>query len=322
MNTKNDFGKFLSDKASSGVLLSGGIGNQLFQYCFARELQDSIGDNVFLDFSLIALTNRAENQIPSIRSLSISKLISINRTALYNSLLSFSLSHYSKKQKRIYLEKVMELQELYGLTLWRQSSQIYDNTINFHTKSFYIGSFASMQYWGSSYGLRVSEVQTMLNQFAIQKHRAKECRYDIVIHARRGDYASNTKTRIIHGVYGIDYYLHALTFVKEINNRQVTVLSDDSQFAKLLCFAIQRRFKGCEVDVSRESNPLLALFQYSNSQLFIGSNSTFSWWLASLGREKLRMMPNKWFNHGNFGFNAKYFFPDNTQLIRFKFEDK
>jgi hypothetical protein len=121
-------------------------------------------------------------------------------------------------------------------------------------------------------------------------------------------------------VYGINYYLEAISNLSNIQGREIVILSDDTDFALLLKTEIVRMFGVQAVKLASSSDPLYILAKYRNAKIFIGCNSTFSWWLAYLGPDKLRFLPTKWFDEGNFGFNCYKYFPLETNLISFPFE--
>lgn len=320
MKSSYSFFNELHETDSSFVNLSGGLGNQLFQYCFAQQLQQEIGCPVYLDFSLISLSNKSENSLPSIQSLFGHKLKKVDSVKKASSILAFNSHFFSKKMKMAFLSSLPHVCTELKLHFYKQSGTIFDSSINFYKQSYYFGSFTTHEYWSSAFDTRIQEVNKSLNEYTSAHHQSETSEYDVVVHARRGDYARESKTRRIHGVYGMNYYLDSVSKLSNISGRDIVVLSDDKQFAQQLKMEIQKLFGANSVKLASSKDPLDILARYRHANTFIGCNSTFSWWLAYLGNEKTRFLPLHWFDEGKFGFNPDRYFPLKTNLISFPFD--
>lgn len=307
-------------RKSSVFLLSGGIGNQLFQYCLALRVGKEEEITPILDHTLLSLSHRSSNQRPTILKLPLQHIDWIdNSSRIANLLAQFSHSR-SRRFSNQYLSSVKQLADKANCNFFMQNSTLYDSDIRPASQSIYVGSFTSYLYWAEYVHSFLQIIDTALNEYSRkQAHSIDSNLSEIVIHARRGDYSRNTKTKRIHGVYGIDYYMEALERFSE-GRKTVSVLSDDIKFAWTLAREIGSQFPSMKASASTGSDPLLLLGEYSKSSLFIGSNSTFSWWLSSLGADKIRVLPFRWFDEGQYGFNAEEFFPLKTDLLNFPFE--
>jgi len=320
MKSLDSYRKVVRESDSCFVTLSGGLGNQLFQYCFAQHLSDVLRVPVYLDVSLLSLSHKSENSRPSIQSLYGKKLLQIDSIMKISAILanhSMYFSHQEKSNFRSFISKVcLDLK----LNFVQQTSMIFDSSIKCQERSYYFGSYATHEYWSSSFDSRMQEVNKSLVEYISMSRRLVEKEPDVVVHARRGDYARNPKTRRIHGVYGINYYLKVLSNLSNIKRREIVILSDDTHFALLLKIEIERMFGAQAVKLASSSDPLYILAKYRDAKVFIGCNSTFSWWLAYLGPDKLRFLPTNWFDEGKFGFDRYNYFPLETNLISFPFE--
>lgn len=306
---------------SSFMTLSGGLGNQLFQYCFARQLQQEINAPVYFDVSLISLSNKSENSLPSIQTLLRSQFPRIDSNSKLTSFLAYHSISYSQRKKKAFLAFIPKVCTEFKLTFLQQASKIFDSSLRFQERGFYIGSFTTHEYWSSSFQIRIQEVNELLNEYMDAIPNTNRLNSDVVIHARRGDYASNLKTRRIHGIYGVNYYLDVLSNLQNVQKREIVILSDERQFALQLKEEIEKTFGMNNVRLASSRDPIYILAVYRNASTFIGCNSTFSWWLAYLGSEKTRYLPFNWFDEGRFGFDPDRYFPLSTKLIRFAFEE-
>jgi len=311
----------LVEANSSVVILNGGTGNQLFQYCLARQIGMDLGITVYLDTTLLRIAHISSNQRPTIEKLSLPQTIFFCNVGKLKSHASKYFSEFSRQMSREYLAFIRSLPQTSPLKLQQQSNQIYDREIKPEKKSVYMGSFTSVQYWQENAGSILQEITESLAIYSSLQRNSREVEgLEIVIHARRGDFFSNPKTRKIHGVYGIEYYLKGLSMLDASNFKSLTILSDDFLFATHLQRAIVSSFPYFATKISAEKDPLMLLSLYSRSKAFIGSNSTFSWWLANLGNNKVRILPAKWFDKGNFELESSEYFPLKTQLLSAPFE--
>lgn len=307
--------------ASSSILLSGGLGNQLFQYCFARRISEELHVPILLDLTLLSLSHRTSNSRPMIEELPIVGMEFKDNSFRLNRFLSKQFKGYSDYFVRRYMREILDQATLKSMKIFKQNRSVFDTSIYPDRNALYIGSFTSYQYWKVFYSNFVDEVGSLIASYAhgsaLQTTNTKK---DVVIHARRGDYAYNPKTRKIHGLYGISYYLKALSELPAGQFQNLSILSDDLLFAQKLANSISGDFPNLNVDIPTVSNPIMVLHNFSSCRAFIGSNSTFSWWLSSLGGEKQRFLPTNWFSQDTFEFSKEQYFPYPVHFVSESFE--
>lgn len=118
----------------------------------------------------------------------------------------------------------------------------------------------------------------------------------VSLHIRRGDYIQNTETNKFHGTCDVDYYKKSIKkTVSMINSAdiEIFVFSDDINWAKQnLSFPYQTHFISNLEIPDYEEIYLMSLCKYN-----IIANSTFSWWGAWLNNnpEKIVIGPKQWF---------------------------
>ncbi len=115
----------------------------------------------------------------------------------------------------------------------------------------------------------------------------------IILHVRGGDYL---KLKNDFGLLSTKYYENSLNHImKTFGLSAVWVFTNDLNYAKSLF--TDKKFKYFQyINVPNEVSDCEVLIAMSYAQKIIISNSTFSWWSAKLGEEKLCICaPDKWF---------------------------
>lgn len=115
----------------------------------------------------------------------------------------------------------------------------------------------------------------------------------VSIHFRRGDYSSNPEVAAIHGgICTPEYYNNALDFLENLfPGIQIAVFSDDHQWVRENYPRLSN-----SIFVEGNSSPI-DLHLMSICQFNIIANSTFSWWGAWLNAysDKKVIAPSSWF---------------------------
>lgn len=120
----------------------------------------------------------------------------------------------------------------------------------------------------------------------------------VSIHIRRGDYYSDKGAHDLLGnVCSMNYYLEAIKKIKTLLKCKITlfVFSDEPDW-----FRNNFSFAGVNyVDWNKGKDSWIDMFLMSNCNHNIIANSSFSWWGAWLNNNahKKIIAPRKWFNH-------------------------
>ena len=121
----------------------------------------------------------------------------------------------------------------------------------------------------------------------------------ISLHVRRGDYASNPKTKAAHGLCSLDYYRAAIRRMTEsIERPEFFIFSDDIAWARA---NLASDFPCWYVDHNRGAESYNDMHLMSLCRHHIIANSSFSWWGAWLNpkSDKTVLAPKKWFADDN-----------------------
>lgn len=258
----------------------GGLGNQMFQYAFARSYSLLNNENILLDISRLGKKRVFKNE--TIREFDLSvfeiKLRPTNSSG-YQGLVSLI-------QERLFPKKVLK-----------------EKVFSFDE------SYLSKQDWNAAYGYFQSEKyflpirETLLSDFKLKidlsdytkslvdKIKAREC---ISIHIRRGDYLNN-KNINYHGVCTLDYYYESLEYLKSFcNDALVLIFSDDLTWVKE---NLKLKNDTIFVDGNSGKDSFQDMYLMSLCHHNIIANSSFSWWGAWLNQnEKKKVVaPQNWF---------------------------
>ena len=118
---------------------------------------------------------------------------------------------------------------------------------------------------------------------------------DVALHIRRTDYMNNN----FHKVIKLDYYYNCLRQIisqRGINIKRVCIFSDDLNWCKSnFNFNFNNTVKLEFVHLSTDIEELCFMKEFKT---IVIANSSFSWWAAHLGGEKLIYCPKNWFNKG------------------------
>lgn len=119
----------------------------------------------------------------------------------------------------------------------------------------------------------------------------------VSVHLRRGDYVTDPQTRAYHGVCAPDYYDQAIKIMKKrLSAPTFFIFSDDPEYVRKN-FSGPEFILVSAPGISDPEDLLLM----SSCRHHIIANSSFSWWGAWLNPQpgKIVVAPEKWFNNKN-----------------------
>lgn len=271
------------------VRLTGGIGNQFFQYAAGRSLSIRHNCELILDDSLL------------------------NRKNAEDTPRSYELDAFNIQARKISEKEAASLKfrvqrpfrYLYEIGLLKTSFSYYrEPHFEFDPKYLRLtGDLIIEGYWQSErYFADIaaelrrelqpkkspdSNVHTFLSQMLVGN--------SVSLHIRRGDYLSNPNAAAHHVVCDLDYYRRAVAMIAErVKNPVFFVFSDDPEW-------VANEFKiDFPTTIVTKLNAWPAyedLRMMSHCAHHIIANSSFSWWGAWLNASpsKIVVAPSKWF---------------------------
>ncbi len=257
--------------------IRGGLGNQMFQYAFAKACSLKYKQKIFFDLSWY---------------------IKSDRKFLLNEY-SIKLDLYSKNR---FIAKTIKY--ILKPKINKDNGYYEDKNLEINKNTLLEGNWESIKYF--------KEIKEIIKKDFILKNPSKKFleisnkinKNSISVHVRRGDYL------IPHGKYlnGIEYYNKAVEYIinkKKMTNPEIIIFSDDNEWCKneLKTLAGQKT-KVFEEKMNSDVEDMMIMSCFGNNVI---SNSTYSWWSAFLNKndDKIVTMPRNWFTDKD--FNDKYF---------------
>jgi len=265
------------------VRLNGGLGNQMFQYAAGRSLSIKQSTRLLLDTR--TLTNHKSKRDNSVIRFNISATIASNDEM-----------KYWPTWSRYILRKADSM----GFkSHWHFEKEFTYSNINIgrHHSSLIEGYFQSEKYFSDIRGILINEFTPkhgIDETTAASIKKIKDCE-SVMIHVRRGDYATDIHAKKTHGICTKSYYDNALTHLKKrLNNIKLFIFSDDPEWAKFNIF----EDINAEYITGNLTHPEIDMHLMSACKHHIIANSTFSWWGAWLADhdDKQVIYPTPWFD--------------------------
>ena len=285
------------------VLLTGGLGNQLFQTAAALHFQK--------------LTDRGTVLVRGANSFS-----KYNHGSKVEKLIA-NLSVEGKEEKANLLlrldRRLVRGNHIYAdlrkIQVQRELGFSPEFTVKKNTNELR-GYFQSYIYAESLRGVYRASISSHLTSSPINVDlNAASTVEPISLHIRRGDYET-LKTTI--GVLDFEYYENAL---EELNAHQeineIWVFSDDASKASTI-LRRSKFFKFMNFQIATSLGEIDSLAAMTLCSRHIIANSTFSWWGAFLTDGKSKVIaPDKWFRNGDDPYKL---IPNNWTRIESKWE--
>jgi hypothetical protein len=265
------------------VQLSGGLGNQLFQYAAGKSL--ALHHNTILKLDVSAFNNQNARKF---------------ELALFNIPLSIAL-----QEEITAFTSANVATKIFDRLKPAQKRKVYKEPhFHFNPAFFQAPEDAYLKgYWQSEkYFTNCADV--LRNEFTVREEHIKnvtglaqqlQSENSISIHIRRGDYLDPTSLEY-HGIMEKDYYNKAIRALSEkFADAKFSLFTDDKAWVKEN-LQFDRPFEiisGVATQSAIEDFYLMSQCRHN-----IIANSSFSWWAAWLNnfRAKNVIAPAKWFN--------------------------
>lgn len=241
------------------VKIKGGLGNQMFQYAYGRNLELS-GRKIAFDISFFHGAN-----------------------AKTDALRKFALDAYKLQTAAVFSPRPHRLRDLF-IKLKRKAG--FEAEEYFQNEKYYKEIADKLKQEFILKDALSDSAQIYLAQIVASN--------SVSVHVRRGDYVSDEKTKNYHGVCGMEYYNKAVALIKEkIASPVFFVSSDDIDWARKNFAGGEFVFVSAPAIKDYEEMYLMSKCKHN-----IVANSSFSWWGAWLNDnpDKIVVAPEKWFN--------------------------
>lgn len=280
------------------VRMVGGLGNQLFQYAFARTLSKKLNRKLYIDDSWYYEVHLLDNkscpysttirnfflkyyniQTPIINKVHLNWIKRLEIKSKYSHFFRFlldgpmnKLSFEKINHKNYSFDVIKKIPRAYLIGYW-QNNDIIDNYKQLLSNDLILKNPLSKR-----------------NELYLNSINSKN---SIAVHFRRGDYISNPKYRELYAPCSKKYYQNGIKLIQNlINNPHFYIFSDDIKWVKNnYDFTTDTTF----IDNSGPEYEHLFLMNQCKHQ--ITANSTFSWWAAWLNTNphKIIITPLYWY---------------------------
>ncbi|WP_223560017.1 alpha-1,2-fucosyltransferase [Chryseobacterium lathyri] len=282
------------------VKISGGLGNQLFQYAFGQYAAGILNTEVKY-FS----QTRIDNKNFTKRELDIQQF---DLPILFEDDFDENLYYRSKGALRSIERKLIQKLPFLNRKHRVQNVHIHSPEVYINNHCYYDGYWQNEMYPNYIFKLLKDKIK-LDSKSSIKLEnlilRIKNSN-SVSIHIRRGDYINIKANAKIFQICTNDYYNRSIKFIKEkVDNPIFFIFTEDKEWAR-------ENFKGDEfyfVDGNTAIEDMLLMSMCENQ---IIANSTFSWWAAWLNSNETKIViaPEDWYV--NFlKDNVQHFIPNN-----------
>lgn len=284
--------------------ITGGLGNQMFQYAAGKVL--SLHHNVELKLDL---QHYNREFLPALE---------VERKFELTAFKSFTYKEASKeeinglKHDNILIKKLNKILPVNKRRFFAEKDFSYDPNFFLTKAPVYIkGHWQSEKYF-TKYSEEIRKIYTLDDAIC------KDVKYigeqlisenSLAVHIRRGDFLRLPKILDWHGVLNKNYYAKGIEIIKsKSTDLKIYYFSDDIDWVKQ---QLLPDFPGEIISERISNNHFHDFYLMSQCKYNIIANSSFSWWAAWLNNyaEKIVIAPNRWFN--NAPLNYKDVIPEN-----------
>lgn len=290
--------------------MHGRLGNQLFQYAFARWLQLKTGQEIEIGFQAVEAMGRQEDgwenalgyfrvtpflvdaQEGSILKRKTTLLQKMVGGIYFASFLPFRNNQRMDQRRKIQIiwQPLLNRLGMYWIV------QGYSEPIVANRKNYILnGQFEDSRYFNEIRDILLEEFVPVEPELEVNAELYKIIRErnSVCISVRRGDYESDEAIKKVFSVCDKSYFEKAIAYMeKHVENPVFILFSDDVEWARENITSQYPVYAESGKDPIWEKLRLMY-----NCKHFIISNSTFSWWAQYLGRseEKIVVSPSVWF---------------------------
>lgn len=260
------------------INLTGGLGNQMFQYAFGRYL--SISNKTDLKYHY---TNALLN---TQRHLALDVFNIQAKEATGEDLKNFGIVQNRYINRILYLLDERYRIQLNKRIITQHIPYTYEEYLQKTPDNRYIqGFFTDVRYFkGIEEVLKKEFIPVKpldAKNGAIAAAMQKE--NSVSIHVRRGDYITNKANAQSIGFIGIEYYIKSIDEIKtKVANPVFYVFSDDIEWCKTYLSPLAKNMKFVNHNSGKDSYKDLLLMSACKHSII--ANSTFSWWGRWLGQ--------------------------------------
>lgn len=272
--------------------LSGGLGNQMFQYALGRTICDINNYELFIDIS-----GYSAKSTDTVRQFKLDSFDIRARVASDKILAPYKVGRIGSVINTITGRKLFspKLKITYEM-----GHQYNKNVLNLSGNNYLLGYWQTEKYFQNN---RQNILKDFVPKISISTKSHKlidrvQNTKSVSVHVRRGDYVTSKAANSFHGTCDVNYYSRAANFIlRKFKDVDFFVFSDDINWARenILNGVPNVNFVDNVLSSHIDIEEMIIM---ANCKHNIIANSSFSWWGAwlNININKVVLAPNKWFN--------------------------
>ena len=274
------------------VKLMGGLGNQMFQYAFAKNLALKNNTSLKVDLSFLLDRTPRENFVFRDYDLDI-----FNLQADFIS--EDELIKFKAKKSQPFIDRLFLRKKESETFFLDEKNFHFDPTNLVNEKHIYVNGYWQTEKYFSEIEPLIRndfKFKLPLNEIESELNRKIESTNSVCVNFRRTDFVHLKSSADTHGLTEMNYYQNAFELMHtRIDNPHFYIFSDDIDWCRE---NVKMDFPHSFVDHSYKGFKFSAYLRLmKNCKHFIIPNSTFAWWAAWLSdnEHKIVIAPRQWF---------------------------
>ena len=279
-----------SNKVS--VVISGGLGNQMFQYASALAIAKYHDADLALDLSWFDIVEGLSNVTHRKYSLGVFGINHPVDGKFYTPQSTTFSGRLKRKFARMFPQLISSRETL------NEEKFSFNEHVFETTPPFLLNGYWQSEKYFKDISREIDDLYGRPRSLSSESKSMMENISgvdSICIHIRRGDYVSNSNASQYHGLCPLNYYQQGVSLVStDLSNPHCFIFSDDINWAKAnLKLEIPMTF----VDINGPDDAHQDLWLMAACKHFVIANSSLSWWAAYLGKsaDKKVVAPKEWF---------------------------
>lgn len=270
------------------IKITGGLGNQLFQFALGLALEETLGFQVKYDLSAYKIVGSRKFDLDKfVGNLKIANSEEIERNNNVIQKIKFQIFQwvgfpFGLKGLNYYLERNFQ----YDANVFELANDVYLSGY-WQSEKYFVNHRVKLLE-----RIKISDSQSPENMKYLKRIRSSN---SVSIHVRRGDYVSNSKANSIYATCDLGYYEKAIQHLSaQFEDLTFFVFSDDMEWVTTHFSKFERIIF---VNANHGDTAFEDLKLMSNCKHNIIANSTFSWWAAWLNQyeRKVVIAPKSWY---------------------------
>lgn len=274
------------------VQITGGLGNQMFQYAAGKALSLHHKVPLKLDLQQYRKDKHHELEIPRQFELTAFEHFEYTEATVAE------IEHFTIQNNLT--RRIQKILPVHKRKIYTEKAYPFDPHFFKANKDIYLKGHRQTSKYFERFSNNIRSIYQLKPELTSNVENIKKNlsnKNTVAVHVRRGDYLRLPIILDWHGVLSEQYYFNALEYLSErINDLQVFYFSDDPEWIR---DTLIPKFPGTIVSDSITKTNYQDFYLIQSCKHQVVANSSFSWWAAWLNPnpDKIVIAPKKWFNN-------------------------